>query len=168
MSRLYGWPFVMLKYNVKDIVDRTVIDQYVFLNSYVYNIILNFLFYFSFLFILTVIFKYIKTKFQLKLKELVFLFFVLVTCSFVLLNFLPWQEFRLKKIVRSYHYCNVTADCKIIEGLYRQGSYIVVNKENYEKVNQLVYSFPSDLTTAWSSRYVTPVCVNNYCTSNSY
>lgn len=168
MSRLYGWPFPMLKYNVKDIVDRTMIDQYIFLSSYVFNIILNYVFYFSFLFLLGVIFNYLKIKFKLKIDNFLFLFLPFVFIIFFFSTFHGWQKFMMQEFMRDARSCNVTADCKIVRDLYNDNAFTLVNADNYNKVRTFIYSFPYEFSTSGSRARVEPTCVNNRCTVKSF
>lgn len=164
MSTLHGWPYYFLTHQLKDIVDGFSMDKWKFLpGSFYHYIIFNYLLYLIIFLLAYYLIKFVnKSLKNKKINSTLVLFGLLVVMTLVFISFLSVKKSYISHQIANAGYCEQTPDCVIVTNRAPFSCAIVSNKDNADRIFDLVNSFPSTGELNCSGREKA-ACLENKC-----
>jgi len=163
-SRIYGWPYPFLTYNIQDVIDHTIISQWIFSpGSFYHYLIFDYLLY---LFILTIFFwlfkllnKFLKTS---KLNMTWALMGVIAVIAVAFTSSQSLKQSYIQNQIRKAGYCQADSDCVIAGSRCPFGCAITVNKNEAGEIIRLVNSYTSNCDYSCLAE-TKVICKKNKC-----
>ncbi|MFH1890049.1 MAG: hypothetical protein ABIJ91_00540 [Candidatus Kuenenbacteria bacterium] len=164
MSSLHGWPYPFMIHQIKDVLDNFAIDKWIFSPGSLYHyIIFNYLLYLLIFILAYYLIKFINTKLATKkINSTVFLFGLFVLLIIVFTSFLPAKKSYISHQISGSGYCEENSDCVIIRNKCPFSCAVVVNKNNANRITDLINSFPSTCELNCFGREKA-ACLENKC-----
>lgn len=164
MSGFYGWPYSFLIHQIKDVVDGFSIDTWIFSPGSLYHYVIFDYFLYLIIFIsVYCLIRFINKNLKIiKINSTIFLFGVLAVMILALVSFLSVKESYISYLIFRAGNCETDNDCVVVANRAPFSCAIVANKNNLEKILNLVNSFPSTGKLECSGREKA-VCLENKC-----
>jgi len=164
MSSLHGWPYSFLTHQIRDVVDGFSMDKWVFSPGSLYHyVIFNYLLYLIIFLLAYYLIKFINKKLATnKINTTIFLFGLLVLMIIVFTSFLPAKQSYISHQIAWAGYCEKNSDCVIISNKCPFSCAVVVNKNNENRIINLINSFPSTCELNCSGNKKA-ACLENKC-----
>jgi len=160
----HGWPHFYYIYQIKDVLDKIVIDKWIFTpGSFFIYPISNILFFFSFLFLIFTGVQFFKKKKIKLICSFSFLAFAIGIVAVINFFLIPKSlELKIKNQINKANYCDNDSDCVDAGGKCPFGCYAYVNKKETGRISALINSYGSKCIYGCIS-CPTAVCNENVC-----
>ena len=164
VSNIHGWPYPLLIHDIKDVVDGSLIDKWIFtFGSFYHNYILNYLLYFLLFLSVYFFLKFLNKKLAIRKVDItISLFILLISLSFVFISFLPLKKANISKQIQEAAYCESDSDCVAIKSGCPFGCAVPINIDNKDRIKSLINSYPSTCVHSCQGAEIS-VCVDNKC-----
>src|SRR3989339_38489 len=145
MSAMHGWPYPFWTHQIKDIVDGFTIDKWIFSPGSAYHyVIFNYLVFLVIFCLVYLLIKFLNQKLKTrKINNTLFLFGLLVLLMLSVISFLPVKKSYIQKQIARGGECNRDVDCKIIANRSPFSCAVVTNRQNANRILNLINSYPS-------------------------
>ncbi|MDD5071442.1 MAG: hypothetical protein PHQ42_01770 [Patescibacteria group bacterium] len=145
MSALHGWPYPFLVHQIKDVLDEFLIDEWIFSSgSFYHYVIFNYLLYLAIFILAYYLIKLVNQKIGTKkIDATLFLFGCLVVMVLIFTSFLSVKKSYISQQISRAGGCEEESDCVIVANRSPFSCAIVINKDNADRILNLVNSFPS-------------------------
>lgn len=164
MSSLHGWPYPFWIYQIKDIIDGFAIDKWIFSpGSICHCIVFNYLFFLAIFILVYFLINFLNRKISTrKINTTLFLFGVLVLIVLIFTTALPFKKSYIQKQIDWGGECSREADCVIVANRSPFSCAVVANKENADRILNLINTYPSTGELACSGNEKA-TCIQNKC-----
>jgi len=163
MSALHGWPYPFLIHQIEDVVDGFSIDKWIFsLGSLYHYIIFDYFLYLAIFVSAYYLIRYVNKKFKKSINSTFLLFGLLALMIIIFTSFISVKKSYIQHQISGAKYCEAESDCAIIANLSPFSCAIVVNKDNADRILNLLSSYPStgELQCSGNEK---ATCIQNKC-----